>query len=60
LFGPTSPARWAPIGKKHLVLTGGSCGCDGNLFACAHQKHCLAEISPEQIFAVLQKTLPPL
>jgi heptosyltransferase-3 len=54
LFGPTPPARWAPIGQKHLVLTGGTCGCDGNLFACASQKHCLAQISPEGVFAALQ------
>jgi ADP-heptose:LPS heptosyltransferase len=54
LFGPTPPARWAPIGEKHQSLTGGNCGCDGNLSACASQKHCLAQISPEQVFAALQ------
>ena len=30
LFGPTSPARWAPIGERHQILTGGVCGCDAN------------------------------
>jgi ADP-heptose:LPS heptosyltransferase len=54
LFGPTPPARWAPIGEKHLALTGGTCVCDGNLFACASQEHCLAQISPGQVFAALQ------
>ena len=53
LFGPTSPARWAPIGEKHHALTGGKCECDGNLFACASQSHCLAQITPEQVFAAL-------
>ena len=57
LFGPTPPARWAPIGEKHLALTGGTCGCDGNLLACAGQKHCLAQISPESVFAALQNKL---
>jgi len=57
LFGPTPPARWAPIGEKHLALTGGNCGCDGNLFACASQTHCLAQISPEQVFAALQNKI---
>ena len=57
LFGPTPPSRWAPIGEKHLALTGGTCDCDGNLFACASQKHCLAQISPESVFAALQNKL---
>lgn len=54
LFGPTSPDRWAPIGGKHQALAGGKCECDGNLFACASQKHCLAQISPEQVLLALQ------
>ena len=57
LFGPTPPSRWAPIGAKHLALTGGTCVCDGNLFACASQKHCLSQISPEQVFSALQTAL---
>jgi ADP-heptose:LPS heptosyltransferase len=60
LFGPTSPTRWAPIGRQHQSLTGGRCECDGNLFACASQTHCLAQISPEQVLAGLQKNLPVL
>ena len=58
LFGPTPPSRWAPIGEKHLALTGGTCGCDGNFFACASQTHCLAQISPEQVFDALQNKFP--
>ena len=59
LFGPTSPARWAPVGEKHLALTGGRCGCDGNLSACASQAFCLAQISPEEVFAALQGKFSP-
>ncbi len=55
LFGPTSPARWAPIGAKHQVLTGGICNCDGHSAVCTAARHCLAEISPQQVFAALQK-----
>jgi ADP-heptose:LPS heptosyltransferase len=55
LFGPTKPARWAPIGPKHIALTGGKCVCDGKLAVCAAQKHCLAQIPPEQVFAALQQ-----
>ena len=53
LFGPTSPARWAPIGARHQILTGGACTCDGNSAVCTAARHCLAEISPEQVLAAL-------
>jgi ADP-heptose:LPS heptosyltransferase len=55
LFGPTSPARWAPVGARHQILTGGVCGCDGHSVNCTAARHCLAEISPEQVLAALQK-----
>jgi ADP-heptose:LPS heptosyltransferase len=55
LFGPTSPARWAPVGARHQILTGTVCGCDGNFFACQSPRHCLAEISPAQVLAALEK-----
>ncbi|HEY2328806.1 MAG TPA: glycosyltransferase family 9 protein, partial [Verrucomicrobiae bacterium] len=54
LFGPTLPARWAPVGEKHAALTGSACVCDGNWSACASRKHCLAEILPESVFAALK------
>jgi ADP-heptose:LPS heptosyltransferase len=53
LFGPTSPARWAPVGKRHQVLTGGVCGCESNSAVCCAEHHCLAKISPAQIMAAL-------
>ncbi len=54
LFGPTPPARWAPIGQKHLALTGGTCSCDGNSAVCTVARHCLSQISAEKVFAALQ------
>jgi ADP-heptose:LPS heptosyltransferase len=57
LFGPSSPARWAPIGGRHRILTGNSCACDGNLSICQNTNHCLAAISPEQVFDCLQAVL---
>ncbi|MGD0087146.1 MAG: glycosyltransferase family 9 protein [Verrucomicrobiota bacterium] len=54
LFGPSSPVQWAPIGKRHQVLTGSACTCDGSLSVCQSASHCLTAISPEQVFAGLQ------
>lgn len=56
LFGPSSPARWAPLGGRHQALTGGACDCDGNLFACASRDHCLAKIPPERVWEAWQKS----
>jgi len=62
LFGPSRAVQWAPIGEKHRSLTGGVCGCDGNSPDCHSSKHCLAEITPEQVFAALEprKSAAPL
>jgi len=53
LFGPTSPARWAPVGTRHQVLSGGVCGCDGNSTDCTAARHCLVGILPGQVMAAL-------
>jgi ADP-heptose:LPS heptosyltransferase len=55
LFGPTPPALWAPIGPPHQFLTGSLCQCDGNWAVCQSAAHCLAAISPEQVFDRLKK-----
>ena len=58
LFGPTSPARWAPTGAQHRVLTGGECVCVGHSAICQAARHCLAEISPQQVLAALKDKFP--
>ena len=59
LFGPTAPAQWAPLGPHHQFLTGAPCACDGNWPDCRNASHCLAAITPEQVFERLQNTLTP-
>lgn len=58
LFGPSSPARWAPIGPRHRLLTGSPCSC-GDVGVCQSASHCLAAIQPEQILASLQTISRP-
>ena len=57
LFGPSSPAQWAPIGASHRFLTGSACTC-GDVGVCASANHCLAAITPEQVFAELKRVVP--
>lgn len=54
LFGPSPPARWAPQGPRHHILTGTSCSCSGHSAVCQSQAHCLAAISPEQVLDCLR------
>jgi ADP-heptose:LPS heptosyltransferase len=62
LFGPSSAAQWAPFGRRHQALTGSACGCDGNSAVCHGPSHCLAAITPEQVFERLKIILagPPV
>ena len=55
LFGPTAAYRWAPLGKRHKALSGGACHCDGHSAICQAARHCLAEISPQQVLTSLKK-----
>jgi heptosyltransferase III len=56
LFGPTSPVLWAPVGARHRFLTGSACSC-GNVSICERANHCLAAITPEQVFAEINEML---
>jgi heptosyltransferase-3 len=57
LFGPNSPAQWAPVGPQHRFLTGTACTCD-NVGVCGSPYPCLAAITPEQVLKELKKFAP--
>jgi ADP-heptose:LPS heptosyltransferase len=57
LFGPSDPARWAPIGARHRALIGGSCPCGPGTRVCQSANYCLAAIAPAQVLASLQNIL---
>jgi heptosyltransferase III len=54
VFGPTDPARWAPLGDHVAIVRGPSCRCPSwdDVRAC-HEKPCLA-VPEEQIFTSLE------
>ena len=56
LFGPSSPAQWAPTGPRHRFLTGKACTC-GNVGVCESASPCLAAIPPGAVFAELRKMI---
>lgn len=57
LFGPTDPARWAPPGPRHQVLTGSACHCDSNRAECTDARPCLAQIAPAQVATAVGRAL---
>jgi len=58
LFGPSSPGRYAPIGKFHQFLKADFCPCGPSQRICQGASHCLAAIPPERVFEQLKK-IPP-
>jgi lipopolysaccharide heptosyltransferase III len=57
LFGPSSPARWAPVGGRHRILMGSPCSCGPGASVCQTANFCLAAIKPEQVLDSLQTIL---
>ena len=57
LFGPSSPVRWAPVGKLHRMLKGSPCPCGPGVSVCLSANDCLAAITPGQVLDSLQSIL---
>lgn len=61
LFGPTSVAKWAPSGEKHLTVTAGAlcapCARYGTIPGCHAAAGCMDGISVDQVCAALKVIL---
>ncbi len=57
LFGPSSLQQWAPIGPKHRALQAAGCNCGGDTAVCVNARHCMTNISPEQVLKTLEEIL---
>jgi ADP-heptose:LPS heptosyltransferase len=57
LFGPSSPKRYAPLGKQHRMLQGGHCTCGSGRANCLNPIPCMAAISVEAVLGVLSEML---
>ena len=55
LFGPSDPARYAPVGERHLFLKASECPCGPGQSRCQAANFCLDTITAEQVLAALQK-----
>ncbi len=56
LFGPTDPARTGPYGAGHTIVRTGL-SCSPCFLKKCSTKQCMQDISPEQVFAVVEKKL---
>ena len=56
LFGPTDPARTGPYGKGHTVIRAGL-PCSPCLLKKCPTKKCMEEITPVQVYAVLENQI---
>jgi len=59
LFGPTSASQWGPVGKKQRIIEHLNCICNPSSHTChSGEAHCLASISPDEVFLALQELYP--
>ncbi len=56
LFGPTDPVRTGPYGAGHAIVRTGL-SCSPCFLKKCSTKQCMQDISPEQVFAVVEKKL---
>lgn len=65
LFGPSSVMKWAPRGKKHVVLNHpqpcSPCSKYGTIPSCPIEVRCMKEITPDEVVEAARRLLsqPP-
>jgi ADP-heptose:LPS heptosyltransferase len=61
LFGPGIAVKWAPQGGRHIVinkqLSCSPCTIFGNTPKCPFNARCMAEISPQEVTAAVERLL---
>jgi len=57
IFGPTAASRWAPLGPAHQAIQGSLCPCSGHWHQCRAPQPCIAAVTPDAVWACLQKSL---
>lgn len=57
VFGPTSAARWAPLGKAHACLQGEACPCSGHLHECIQPTPCINTVRASAVAQVVLSRL---
>ena len=57
LFGASSSLQWSPVTQNRQILTGEPCRCDPKSHVCQSANHCMAAISPGQVFDSLRTIL---
>lgn len=61
LFGPSSVAKWAPRGDKHIVLNHflscSPCSRFGSIPSCPLDARCIADISPDEVIDAIGRLL---
>ncbi len=51
IFGPTDPVRWRPYGERNAAVFASALPCRPcNYHKVCHNRECLTELSPDQIF----------
>lgn len=62
LFGPSSSAKWAPKGERHIVINHhlpcSPCSKFGTIPLCPINSRCIRDITPDEVISAIGRLLP--